>query len=566
MAAALNAEVDACLVTCGLGAANARRFASRNGIESIDAFGTLFDETQTTDMIKIHNETCGTPADRKLGIGHGNKLKALIHWVKDRQRRQIVVLAADWTTAALTAAIESVRNSAIVNKAKAAIVEVGQIDTGLKWYKWDGKFMMQLESMRSTDGSQSCRYLARRPKPVGWDPVTDAADDKERLMYQVSLSGATFELDNARAWIELKKVTIMSASYTWIKAHEGDFRAAYLALVTICEGPDHQNKRLTLANRAISLDKAKGGVFYVNEYAVSFMDYSTELLEAYEIISLYRNDTAPETMVTRLLAGMTAGGGVDLTIAKNHVDDNLLGNYQSAITYLSNKVTAIFPPKTGGNPNRSASQAQGDRNSGLEQRMMNGHKVPFFNGINVSNVTKYFNNAEMKTLGKTGREYIFSKRPAGGGGRGPGRGGRYGRGGRFGRGGGRERHGGYGRGGERQSYGDDNRNVRSAHYNRHERDRDDQYDDRRRDDNRSESRGYHSDDSRFNDNDDRSVRQQRRRDDGDGVPGDGTPSVVTYPRRRGGGDRDSESRSSSRGGQAGGSFGRGAYGRGGARR
>ena len=48
-AAALAAEVDACLVTCGLVATNARKFASINGIEPIDAFGTLFDEAQTTD-------------------------------------------------------------------------------------------------------------------------------------------------------------------------------------------------------------------------------------------------------------------------------------------------------------------------------------------------------------------------------------------------------------------------------------------------------------------------------------------------------------------------------------
>ena len=43
--AAANAEVDACLVTYGLAAANARRFASINGINTIDCFGTLLDAT-----------------------------------------------------------------------------------------------------------------------------------------------------------------------------------------------------------------------------------------------------------------------------------------------------------------------------------------------------------------------------------------------------------------------------------------------------------------------------------------------------------------------------------------
>ena len=76
--AAANLEVDESLVTCGLEIGNARLFASVNGIEKIADFGTLFEATQATDMIKIHNDTCGAPVARKLGIGHGNKLRDII--------------------------------------------------------------------------------------------------------------------------------------------------------------------------------------------------------------------------------------------------------------------------------------------------------------------------------------------------------------------------------------------------------------------------------------------------------------------------------------------------------
>ena len=51
--AAANLEVDASLVTCRLEVVNARRFATVNGIETIDDLGTLFEATQTMDMIKI---------------------------------------------------------------------------------------------------------------------------------------------------------------------------------------------------------------------------------------------------------------------------------------------------------------------------------------------------------------------------------------------------------------------------------------------------------------------------------------------------------------------------------
>ena len=81
VAAAALVDVDACLVTCGLGA-NARRFTSINGITTVESFGTLFEPAQTLDMVKIHNDTYRA-LNQKLGVGHINMLKALIHWVKD---------------------------------------------------------------------------------------------------------------------------------------------------------------------------------------------------------------------------------------------------------------------------------------------------------------------------------------------------------------------------------------------------------------------------------------------------------------------------------------------------
>ena len=131
--AAANVDVDTCLVPCGLGA-NARRFAAVNGINTVECFGTSFEVTQTPDMIKIHNDTYRVLA-QKLGVGHAKKLKALIHWVKDKQRRQLPVVAAEWTNAELHITLEGVRNFAIINKATPVTDDVGEIDIGLRWFK-----------------------------------------------------------------------------------------------------------------------------------------------------------------------------------------------------------------------------------------------------------------------------------------------------------------------------------------------------------------------------------------------------------------------------------------------
>ena len=56
--------------------------------------------------------------------------------------------------------LDKVRNFAVINKATPVTIDVGQIDIGIKWFKWENKLMMKLENTRSADGIQSCRYLA----------------------------------------------------------------------------------------------------------------------------------------------------------------------------------------------------------------------------------------------------------------------------------------------------------------------------------------------------------------------------------------------------------------------
>ena len=88
--------------------------------------------------------------------GAREQTKAPIHWGGDRLRRQLPVIVADWTNAGFLIALEDVRNFAIINKVKPVTVEVGEIDIGLKWFKWEHKLMMKLDNMRSADGIQSC--------------------------------------------------------------------------------------------------------------------------------------------------------------------------------------------------------------------------------------------------------------------------------------------------------------------------------------------------------------------------------------------------------------------------
>ena len=119
-------------------------------------------------------------------------------------------------------------------------------------------------------------------------------------------TGPEFALDNSAVWSELQNVTIDSPVYEWIRKFDAakDGRGAFKALTEMCEGSYSTNKRILLASRVISLDQNGGGAFYQDEYVYKFEKYVTNLHQCYMTILQYRNETAPETMVQRMMNGI----------------------------------------------------------------------------------------------------------------------------------------------------------------------------------------------------------------------------------------------------------------------
>ena len=92
--------------------------------------------------------------------------------------------------------------------------------------------------------------VIRPDEPSGWDPVTDATSDKERIMYQVLITGPVFDTDNKRVWDELKKRTTTSNAFEWIKTYEATEVSLTWQNISLCNKP-HLAARLTW--RQISL-------------------------------------------------------------------------------------------------------------------------------------------------------------------------------------------------------------------------------------------------------------------------------------------------------------------------
>ena len=437
-------EVRAVLTTIGMGAgAGVQRFIDSLNITSMSDF-ELMHEDEAKSIMEAFNKS-HTRA-QNMGYLVTKKLQGFLYWYHDKLRRQEPIIAAEFTNAAMTTAVQAQR---VEDSAKDAEVEitVGPVDTDLGWWQWKEKFQSKMDNKLGITGIP-LRRVIREDKPQGWT-VAQATSDIERLIYQASLTGPDYTKDNASVWAELQSCTIGSPIYEWLRDCDAtkDGRTGFQRLENMCEGTDASNKRIVMANRALSLNHTAGGLFYSNEYAFKYSSYTTKLHEAYQTIARYRNDTADETKVQRMLDGINVSNSMIITMAKSHVTDVLLGDWMGAVQYMSTKVTLEFPPTSSkkrkfgggrGGDSRRISQAGRGRGQGRGGRGGRGRggrgrgrgrgggrnsNGSVFNGVDVSDYTRQFSNNEMTQMGYEGRAHVYNKRNINNG-QGRGRGGR----------------------------------------------------------------------------------------------------------------------------------------------
>lgn len=427
-------EVRACLTVAGFGT-NHDRFITVHSITGMDDF-SFMDPDEVAQIMKMYNDRqTGANSHRKLGFTVLKKLKGFLYWYHDKQRRQQVAVAAEFNAAALSKALGDLKVES-TSKDSEVDMEVGPIEIEMDWWKWKARFVAAMENKTGCDGIPLARVI-REQKPTGWT-TAQATSDIERLIYQASLTGDAYQRDNATVWAQLQKSTMEHPVYTWIRSFDTtkDGRGGYLALLNYCEGTAQNNKRLQVAVRLIS-GPNDGGLSYQNEYSgFTFSKYTTKLYDAYEIIQHERNETAPETMVERMLKGILVADSMIITMAKSHVMDHLLGNWTGAVQYMSTKVSQEFPPRASGQKRKARDQrrvsqagrgrdgrgrgrgrggrdgrgrGRGGRHYGRGGGRGRGGAV-VFNNVDVSEHARYFTDDEMTRMGRDGREYIQSRR------------------------------------------------------------------------------------------------------------------------------------------------------------
>ena len=164
------------------------QFITLHQIQSTNDFNRI-EPDQAKELVKASNAR--HPA-QSMGIIVQNNLTGLIWHVKDMARRLQPLDPYDIGLDDLYKGYQAY-NAYVQNKSKGDnIKSLEKWNDKMDFDDWDRKVT---ETLSLVYGRNYCpiAYVIRPDKPVGWDPVVDAATDFERLMYQLPLQGVPYE-------------------------------------------------------------------------------------------------------------------------------------------------------------------------------------------------------------------------------------------------------------------------------------------------------------------------------------------------------------------------------------
>ena len=294
------------------------------------------------------------------------------------------------------------------------------------------------------------RYVVREQ-----NAPAEFADDFERRLYQLPLTGAAFEEDNRKVYHLLKAFLIDTPGWAWIEHYNATEhgRGAFWAWADHYNGQGELSKRTQMAKATLQ------SLHYKNEWSMSFERYSELLTKVFVSLDKDLDEAlSNQQKIEKLLKGINTPD-TELTASKAVIMLNYPYDFTRACSYFSQQVSRlhgraqlenkkyrkrrISEVRTRGGHGQGGCgrYERGGRRSGRGGRGgRGGRDQVVINGIDVSDPTRSFTNDEWSKLARNGGQaFVMQARE-----RMAGRGGRAG-----GRDGGHD--GGRGRGGQRNA-------------------------------------------------------------------------------------------------------------------
>ena len=284
------AEIRQILMWIGFSTALSR---ARIAEESFNDY-TDIEQMKEKDVTDISDSFQKRPAAQRIIFGQRKtkKLQALIHWVKDFRRCNLLpnivnleraTFLADLDVAARREEIRRVQieNSDSVMKEASP----GPLISESKWHEWEPAFENYLSSGFGVDGVPLSYVIRKEEDP---DPDAEYSDFTDRCTACAPLQGPAYDADKRKVHQYIVSFTQGQLSEDWIKSIKRlkDGRQDMLALRQHFEGEGNATRRIAQAERL------RDSLFYRNERSLTFEMF---LNKAQRMFNIFEQQGEPMT-------------------------------------------------------------------------------------------------------------------------------------------------------------------------------------------------------------------------------------------------------------------------------
>jgi hypothetical protein len=422
------AAVHHVLNTCGFVTAAERQSLIAEGFHELSDFKIMTSRAITEMASKLSK----IPQNRggiKIGAVHVRRLEGLAYWVMDRQRRLQPLVAEEFTPEVRDESIDYAdTEQRQLRAADASNVPMTGKFSPNQWVEWEILFNNYLSTLRGVRGVP-LNYVIRKPLPPGHMLY----GREEQLTFDAPLHGPDFLLDAANVYGKLKQQTIGTNAWEWIKQFElsKNGRDAMLALRQHYDGPAEVDRRIALARQQIK------ELFYRSEQSFPFESYITKLNGAFQVLADCGEAYSENYKVDQLIEGLSQCDNVSVKAAATtlRMSPTLRSNFIDAANKMSEVITMAFPAvqlqkkgrkvasidtsgrgrgrggrgRGGGRGGRGRGRGRGGRGGGPSGRSGNPQGTQC-NGVDVSDLTRYFSPAEWSKLTYEWKQKIFQAR------------------------------------------------------------------------------------------------------------------------------------------------------------
>ena len=422
-------DVHHVLTICGITAVASRNvFIDVEGLDTLEAFGDLNGDGDVTEMAKRMASRQQANGRVILGTTHIKRIQALVYWVKDHHRRDLVPDANDWDADTMRASMTRKESEKNFEKIDVDMIDPGKCMTDHQWDSWQIGFLNKLSATLGA-AKTPISYIVRNDV----DSDYEFEDEDEERLYQMPLTGENFKRDNKLVYSMLKAACVKSDAWTWIQDHDrsGNGRGAWFSLIGHYDGTGELNKRLERAKEEITR------LYYKNESVFPFERYITKLKENFFVL-----DKDPDEKLTgkqkvdQMLRGMKSSDA-SIVAAKTDVYKDFRSDFDKAAGFLSGLISSIHASAQHEYAHRNQSRKRnvssinagratgrgggrfrrGDGRGGRHAgrgfgRGNNGGRGPqrmSINGVDVSDPSRQFSADEWNRLG-VARSYITQQR------------------------------------------------------------------------------------------------------------------------------------------------------------